>query len=255
MKAAIIIPARMQSTRLPGKMLLDRTGRPLICHTLQTADIIRKRSDGFFVSVMVAADDERVVNAVNTYCQAHGIDARAVMTDPNHQSGSDRIAEAAAALPPDITAVLNIQGDEPELPPDAVLELAAMFRSQTPDIATLVYPLARAEDRANPALVKAVLAADGRALYFSRAEIPFRRDTWQGQPPCLGHVGIYFYRREALARFVTLPQSALERTEKLEQLRALENGMSLYAHILREQPPKGIDTPEDYEAFVRKCAQ
>ena len=249
MRAVIVIPARLESTRLPNKLLLAESGKPLICHTVERAAQICAMAD-CFVEVIAAADDERIVAAVAEHARKTGVAVRAVMTDPGHQSGSDRIAEVARSLPPDIDAVLNLQGDEPEIPAAAVLELAKYFSAVRPDIATLVYPIQPA-DRANPALVKAVLGTSGRALYFSRADIPYRRDEGAFSPPSYGHVGVYLYGRAALERFVELPAGVLERTEKLEQLRALENGMSIYAHILSQRPPKGIDTREDYEDFLR----
>lgn len=249
MRAVIIIPARLESTRLPNKLLLAESGRPLICHTVERAVGIC-RTGGGFVEVVVAADDERIVAAVTAFAREKGLAVRAVMTDPGHQSGSDRIAEVARSLPPDIDAVLNLQGDEPEIPAEAVRELAGFFAAARPDIATLVYPI-READRANPALVKAVLGAEGRALYFSRADIPYRRDDGDFAPPSYGHVGVYLYDRKALERFVELPAGVLERTEKLEQLRALENGMTIGAHVLTQRTPKGIDTREDYEEFLR----
>ncbi len=252
MKAAIIVPARLQSTRLPGKMLLGETGRALICHTAATAAKIRDLSGGVYGRVIVAADDPSVVDAVKRFDAAHRLGVDAVMTDPNHQSGSDRIAEAARLLPTDVEAVLNLQGDEPDIPPQGVLDLTAFHQRVKPDISTLVYPIAAKADRENPALVKAVLGVGGRALYFSRADIPYRRDDGPFAPPSYGHAGVYLYQRSALERFVALPPGALERTEKLEQLRALENGMTIAALVLPERPPKGIDTPEDYAEFVRK---
>jgi len=147
--------------------------------------------------------------------------------------------------------VLNLQGDEPDVPLDGVLALAEFYEDTGPDIATLVYPVRSEADRTNPALVKAVLGSGGRALYFSRADIPFRRDEKEEGPPSYGHVGIYLYRRTSLEKFVDLPQGVLEQTEKLEQLRALENGMVITALPLSSRPPKGIDTPEDYAEFVR----
>lgn len=252
MRAAIVIPARLESTRLPNKLLLAKTGLPLICHTVERAAEIRDRSDGLFGEVVVAADHADIVDAVVRHGRDRGLGVRAVMTDPGHQSGSDRIAEAARSLDADVDAVLNLQGDEPELPAGDALDLAAFFRTTAPDIATLVYPISGARDRENPALVKTVVAVDGRALYFSRADIPHRREDGAFAPPSYGHVGIYLYRRDALERFVSLPPSPLERTEKLEQLRALENGMTITARVLERRPPKGIDTAEDYAEFVER---
>ncbi len=250
MSTAIIIPARLESTRLPMKLLLSETGLHLICHTARRAAEIRDRSGGMFQEVIVAADAEKVVAAVEEFERREKLGLRAVMTRTDHQSGSDRIAEVAAGLPGTIDAVLNIQGDEPEVPVAAVLGLGEFFRKKRPDVATLVYPVTEKGDRENPALVKAVLGNDGRALYFSRADIPFRRDDAL-QLPAYGHVGIYLYDRKALEKFVSLPPGILERTEKLEQLRALENGLTIAALVMDRKPPKGIDTPEDYAEFVK----
>lgn len=254
MRAAIIIPARLESTRLRDKLLLAETGMPLICHTVLAAAGIRDAANGVFAVVMVAADDRRIVDAVRAFDAERNLGVKAVMTSPAHQSGSDRIAEAARGLPADIDAVLNLQGDEPEIPAAAVVDLAHFFEREQSDIATLVYPVADARDRENPALVKAVLGENGRALYFSRADIPFRRDDGDFSPPAYGHVGIYLYKRSALERFVRLSPGRLEQTEKLEQLRALENGMTIGALALSQRPPKGIDTPEDYAEFVARQA-
>ncbi|MCD8351589.1 MAG: 3-deoxy-manno-octulosonate cytidylyltransferase [Planctomycetaceae bacterium] len=251
MGVAIIIPARLQSTRLPNKLLLEETGMPLICHTAARAVEIRDAAADVFSDVIVAADHESIIAAVEKWAAASGKDVQAVMTDPDHQSGSDRIAEAACSLPAGVDAVLNLQGDEPDIPVDAVVALAEFYFRTGPDIATLVYPITDLADRQNPSLVKPVLGAEGRALYFSRADIPFRRDGDGMGPPSYGHVGIYLYRRTSLERFVALPPGQLEQTEKLEQLRALENGMVIRALILDEKPPKGIDTVEDYEGFVK----
>ncbi|MDR3078160.1 MAG: 3-deoxy-manno-octulosonate cytidylyltransferase [Planctomycetota bacterium] len=252
MSIAIVVPARLESTRLANKLLLAETGLPLICHTAETAARIRGLAPDLFAKVMVAADSPELIRAVEGHSRARGLEVEAVLTRKDHQSGSDRIAEAAENLPPEIDAILNLQGDEPELPPETALSLASFRRENRPDIATLVYPLVNRRDQENSDLVKTVLGADGRALYFSRADIPFRRGDGPWAPPSFGHVGIYLYRRDSLRRFVALPPGRLERTEKLEQLRALENGMEIYALILSSRPPKGIDTREDYADFVRR---
>ncbi|MCC8165272.1 MAG: 3-deoxy-manno-octulosonate cytidylyltransferase [Planctomycetes bacterium] len=255
MRAALLIPARFASTRLLGKLLLAETGLPLICHTAERAARIRDLSNGRFGDVVVAADDPRIVDAVEDWDSQARLGVRAVMTDPSHQSGSDRIAEVAENLPDDIDAVLNLQGDEPDIDPVAVLALADFFEKTAPDIATMVYPLTTREDRENSSLVKAVLGAGGRALYFSRADIPFRREVGPFTPPAYGHVGIYLYRREALEKFVALPPGGLEQTEKLEQLRALEAGMTIRALVLDAKPPKGIDIATDYAEFVKRTVE
>lgn len=252
MSIAIIIPARLESTRLPNKLLLRETGQALICHTVEAAVRVRQTGKGVFSEIIVAADSDDIIDEVTRFSRERGLDVRAVMTDPGHQSGSDRIAEAAVTLPPDVDAVLNLQGDEPEIGPEDVLFLAELFTNSRADIGTLVYPLSTPEEHGNPNLVKVVLGEGGRALYFSRSDIPYRRARSPQSPPTYGHVGIYLYRLDALGRFVRLPQGGLEQTEKLEQLRALENGMSLIAGILPKRPPKGIDTVEDYRQFVER---
>ena len=251
MPTAIIIPARLHSTRLADKLLLKETGTALICHTVMAAVRIRDVSGGLFGEVTVAADAPAIVEEVVRFSDQRGLGVKAVMTNPDHQSGSDRIAEAAAGLPPEYDSILNLQGDEPEIETHAVRALADTFIATRPDIATLVYPVPDEAEQRNPDLVKVVLGQNGRALYFSRSDIPYRRSTSSGLPS-YGHVGIYLYRRESLIRFVSLPPGILEQTEKLEQLRALENGMTIVARILQERPPKGIDAREDYTAFVAR---
>ncbi len=251
MKAAIIIPARLKSERLAGKILLAETGIPLICHTAMAAARIRDMSGGLFREVIVAADHEDTIVAVEEFNREKNIGVRAVMTREDHASGSDRIAEAAATLGSDIDAVLNLQGDEPEIDPAPVLALAHSMAAADADIGTLVFPVHDAEEAANPNLVKVVIGEGGRALYFSRSPIPYVREH-NASAPYYGHVGIYLYRRAALERFVRLPAGLLEQTEKLEQLRALENGMRIFALAMNTKPEKGIDTPDDYAAFVKR---
>ncbi len=254
MKAAIIIPARLKSERLAGKILLAETGIPLICHTAMAAAKIRDMSGSLFRQVIVAADHEDTVRAVEEFNHANNIGVGAVMTRADHASGSDRIAEAAATLDPEIDAILNLQGDEPEIDPEPVLSLAKKMASTDADIGTLAFPVPDAEEAANPNLVKVVMGANGRALYFSRSLIPYPRAE-KPFVPYYGHVGIYLYRRAALERFVQLPAGLLEQTEKLEQLRALENGMRIFALTMETKPEKGIDTAEDYAAFVKRIGK
>ncbi len=252
MSIAIIIPARLESTRLPEKLLLAETGLPLICHTVVAAAAIRDKAKGLFSELIVAADAQAIIDAVASFSLERKLQVKAVMTNPNHHSGSDRIAEAAVSLPPEVDAVLNLQGDEPELTPEPVLALAQAFLSADADIATLAFPIKDAGERANPNLVKVVLSQSKRALYFSRADIPYRRAE-SDPPPCsYGHVGIYLYKRASLERFVSLPPGILEQTEKLEQLRALENGMEILVETLPERLPKGIDALEDYQEFTKR---
>ncbi|OMG60136.1 3-deoxy-manno-octulosonate cytidylyltransferase [Brevundimonas sp. ZS04] len=235
MNPLIMIPARMAATRLPGKPLADIGGKPMIVRAWEQA-----MASGFRVAV--AAGDPEIVAAV----QAAG--GEAVLTDPDLPSGSDRILAAAQAVDPDGAheVVINIQGDMPFASPDLTKACAALLaRESACDIATLVATEADVSDRANPDVVKAVLAlaegqTSGRALYFTRS-------TLYGDGPVWRHVGIYGYRREALARFCAAPPSPLEKREKLEQLRALEMGLQIWASVI-EAAPLSVDNPADLEA-------
>ncbi len=234
MNPIVLIPARMASTRLPGKPLAEIAGRPMIVAVLE-----RAREAGF-PRIAVAAAEPEICEAV---IAAGG---EAVLTRADHPSGSDRIFEALQALDPDgrHDAVINLQGDLPTLEPKAIRAVAAALETSGADIATLAAPCAE-EDRDNPNVVKAVVslaegAVTGRALYFTRATAPY------GAGPLYHHIGIYAYRRAALERFVALPPSPLETREKLEQLRALEAGMTIAVAIVGGVP-LGVDTPHDLE--------
>lgn len=230
----VLIPARMASTRLPGKPLAEIAGKPMIVQVLE-----RAREAGF-PRIVVAAAEGDIADAVT---MAGG---EAVLTRPDHPSGSDRIFEALTALDPEGAhdAIINLQGDLPTLEPAAIRAVAEALRTTGADIATLVAPCAP-EDRANPNVVKAVVSFPsgetvGRALYFTRATAP------HGDGPLWHHIGIYAYTRAALARFVALPPSPLEVREKLEQLRALEAGMTIAVATVGGVP-LGVDTPEDLD--------
>jgi 3-deoxy-manno-octulosonate cytidylyltransferase (CMP-KDO synthetase) len=233
MNPILLIPARMASTRLPGKPLADIAGVPMIVRVWAQA-----RAAGLG-PVVVAAAEAEVAAAVQ---QAGG---RAVLTDPDLPSGSDRIRAALAILDPgrQHDVVINLQGDLPALDPAQLRLVAALLADSGADIATLAAPIGTEADRLNPAVVKAVAAwnADetrGRCLYFTRAPAP------AGEGPLWHHVGLYAYRRSALERFVALAPSPLEKREKLEQLRALEAGMSI-AIARVDAAPLSVDTPED----------
>lgn len=231
----IVIPARMAATRLPGKPLADIAGRPMIAWMLEralAADV---------GPVVVAAGDPEIVAAV----EAAG--GRAVLTDPDLPSGTDRIQAALTAVGGDHDVIMNLQGDMPTIAP-ATIRAALAALTADADIATLVSPSADPADRDNPNVVKAVIARDGRALYFTRAAAP------SGEGPVWRHVGLYVYRREALARFVAAPPSPLELREKLEQLRALEMGMTITCGVVDEFP-KGVDSPADLELARRTLTQ
>lgn len=239
MKPILVIPARMASTRLPGKPLADIGGMPMIVR------VWRQAVAAGLGPVLVAAAEPEIARAVE---QAGG---RAILTDPNLPSGSDRIAEALRLADPQggHDLVINLQGDLPELDPAAIRTVAEAVGESGMDIATLAAEIDRKEDRDNPAVVKAVVAWGaggrlGRALYFTRSAAPF------GPGPLFHHIGIYAYRRAALARFVALPPSPLELRERLEQLRALEANMSI-AVARVDRPPLSVDTPDDLKRARR----
>ncbi len=246
-QAALILPARLESTRLARKLLLDETGRPLLAHTVRRALEVLSASEGRISRVLVAADCDELAAV------ARDAGAEAVLTDPNHRSGTDRIAEAAAALPEE--AVINLQADEPEIPVDAVLQLAdLLFSKQDHVMATLATPLLEEVDVKNPNIVKVVLDSGGHALYFSRAPVPYAREGWSEDRRttlALRHLGIYAYRRQFLLDYSSLPSSRLEENEKLEQLRALEAGYRIACAVV-DPLPEGIDTPGSYAAFVER---
>ena len=233
MNPVVVIPARMAASRLPGKPLAVIAGRPMILHVLDRA---REAAIG---PVVVACGEPEIASVVTA---AGGI---AVLTDPALPSGSYRVQAALARLDPDCAhdLVVNLQGDLPTLPPDFLRAVLAPLADPACDLATLVAPISDAAEAAAAQVVKAACAfADGAtvapALYFSRAAIPW------GEGPLWHHVGLYAWRRGALARFVALPPSALERREKLEQLRALEAGMRVLCARV-DHAPFGVDTPED----------
>ena len=230
----IVIPARMASRRLPGKPLLDIAGEPMIVHVLRRAQAAR------LGEVVVATDSDVVAACVE---KAGG---RAVMTRADHVSGSDRIFEALDVADPQrrSTIIVNVQGDLPTLAPSDIAAAIAPLADAAVDIATLAAEITRADERTDPNVVKLVGTPVGerrlRALYFTRAAAP------AGEGPLYHHIGLYAFRRAALARFVALPPSPLERREKLEQLRALEAGMRIDATIV-DSVPLGVDTPADLE--------
>jgi 3-deoxy-manno-octulosonate cytidylyltransferase (CMP-KDO synthetase) len=235
MNPIVLIPARMAATRLPGKPLADIGGIPMIVR------VMRQALAADVGPVAVAAGDSEIVDAV----EAAG--GRAILTDPDLPSGSDRILAALARLDPGARhdVVINLQGDMPFVSPSVLLDCGGLLATHAScDIATVVAPEASAADRSNPDVVKAVLAMDetaraGRALYFTRS-------TLYGDTPVWRHIGIYGYRRGALQRFNAAPPSPLEQREKLEQLRAMELGLSIWAAVA-EDAPISVDNPADLE--------
>jgi 3-deoxy-manno-octulosonate cytidylyltransferase (CMP-KDO synthetase) len=238
------IPARYGSTRFPAKVLAKDTGKFLIQHTYE-----RACAGKLVERVIIATDDEKVLAAAKSF------GAECVLTRAEHQSGTDRIAEAVAEMAVDI--VVNLQADEPEIDPENI-DYVARLLIDNPDfsMATLAADFARAEQIADPNIVKVITNSQGRAIYFSRSPIPYDRDAaGVGQvAQYQRHLGIYAYRKDFLLKITTLPQTPLEKTEKLEQLRAIENGFGILVGKVRHTCD-GIDTPEQYAEFVNRCKQ
>lgn len=250
MPAVVIIPARFASTRFPGKVLAPLQGKPLIQHVYERARLSALAED-----VLVATDSREVADAVASF------GGKAVMTSPECASGTDRVAEAASRLEYDI--IVNVQGDEPLIEPESIDTAIRLLEDRRAAIGTIAAEIQNPADIADPNVVKVVMDREGFALYFSRSPIPYHRERWKG----LGrleatrmeaegvrlhrHLGIYSFRRDALLAFAALAPTPLERTEKLEQLRALEHGMKIKVGLAAHET-LGVDTPEDLER-VRKC--
>ena len=240
MSCLAVLPVRLDSNRLRRKALLKETGKYLFQHTYEGAAKARKVG-----RVLVATDSPEIAAAARSF------GAEALMTSPEHRCGTDRVREAAAKVP-EANLVLNIQGDYPEIRPGDIDLLVQTLEKPGVDAATLVTPFRPGEDPADPHLVKVVADKDGRALYFSRSPIPH---GFQGRKPeYLRHVGIYGFQRKTLEAFVSLPQSPLEVSEGLEQLRLLENGFSLHV-ALTDSPAHGIETEADYRSFVSRAGR
>jgi 3-deoxy-manno-octulosonate cytidylyltransferase (CMP-KDO synthetase) len=241
-----LIPARLASTRLPNKPLADIAGVPMVVRVAQRAALSGAGR------VVVAADAASIVDA----CRSHGV--HALLTRADHASGSDRLAEACVALGlGGADVVVNVQGDEPLIDPVLIARTAALL-DEHPDcvMGTAAHAIGDAADFRNPNVVKVVLDARGRALYFSRAAIPHWRDAptpaaLPRQPPALRHIGLYAYRAAFLRRFPTLQPAPLEATEALEQLRVLWHGERIAVHVTDTAPGIGVDTPEDLERVRR----
>jgi len=234
MKAIAVIPARLASTRLPRKMLRDIGGKPLIGVVYEAV-----RSSTLLADVIIATDSEEIMQV----CRERGW--KAWMTSPDHRSGTERVHEIAGREAADV--YINVQGDEPLVRPEQIATLLQVMENPAVQVGTLMTPAAEI-DVSNPNAVKMVTDLSGRALYFSRATIPFDRDGTR--PRYFKHLGLYAYRKPALDRFVTLPESSLEKSERLEQLRFLENGISIHAG---ETPfdSIGVDTEEDLRRVIK----
>lgn len=245
MRSQIVIPARLASTRLPRKLLLAETGQPLIQHTYVAASKARKPQ-----GVIVAADCEEIAVVVRQF------GGKVELTSPACASGTDRVAEVAKRTP-DVDLLVNVQGDEPEISATAIdLAIELLERDPSAVMATLATPIRCREKLHDPACVKVVFDHQQRALYFSRAPIPFPRD-WRDEfltaVPAVfhQHIGLYVYRRDFLLRLADIPRAMIEQVENLEQLRVLDAGESILVGVI-DEPTVGIDTPDDYAAFVER---
>jgi len=242
----IVIPARLASTRLPRKLLLRETGKSLIQHTYEAAQKARRPKE-----ICVATDHEEIAREVEAF------GGRAVMTDPNAASGTDRVAEVARRLE-DADILVNVQGDEPELSGESIDKVVALLEEDSDvAMATLATPIRCREQLEDPACVKVVFDGNNRAMYFSRSPIPHPRqwndDLLSSDPPSFyQHVGLYAYRRNFLVQLASMRPSQLEGIENLEQLRVLEAGYSIKVGVV-DEPTVGIDTVDDYRAFVSRC--
>ena len=240
-RAVGIIPARWSSTRFQGKPLYHIAGKPLLRHVLE-----RCLHASALDSVIIATDDMRIANA------AFDWGAEIALTSPRHHSGTDRVAEVAKKAT-EFAYIINIQGDEPLVDPRLINRLVSKLRSNRKiDIVTAAHPFSDPAEAASPHQVKVVVDSAGRALYFSRAAVPYARNFSQAR--YLRHQGIYGFRREALLQFVKWKSAPLERAESLEQLRALENGVKVHVLVTKHGSP-GVDTPEDAMALEQKLAR
>lgn len=246
MNFRVVIPARLHSTRLPKKILRDLAGKPLVQHVWESVKSCGAQD------VVIAVDDETVLKV----CRAFG--AVALMTSDQHTSGSDRLNEVVKARQwPADSIVVNVQGDEPLMPPALVRQVAALLAGDaSSDLATLCHPIHTREEWLNPNVVKVVMDAQQYALYFSRAPIPWKREGASAESPlpvglAYRHIGLYAYRAAALARFSSLSPAPLEICESLEQLRALAAGMRIKLGIVQTPPPRGVDTEADLVAVAK----
>lgn len=242
MSFTVIIPARYQSTRLPGKPLADICGKPMIEHVYRQA--IQAGAD----QVIIATDDQRVADVATEF------GGTVCMTSPDHESGTERLAEVVEKMriAPD-HIVVNVQGDEPLIPPVVIAQVADNLAASTAPMATLGVAIEDAEDAFNPNAVKVVTDHQGYALYFSRATIPWDRDQFaedksQLNQPLMRHIGIYAYRAGFINKYINWAPSTLEKIESLEQLRVLWYGEKIHVALAKQTPPPGVDTPEDLEA-------
>ncbi|KTD88866.1 3-deoxy-manno-octulosonate cytidylyltransferase [Pseudoalteromonas sp. H71] len=239
----VVIPARYGSSRLPGKPLLELKGKPLFWHVVQ-----RVLESGVCLDdIIIATDDDRIFEV------AKQLSLPVLMTSNQHESGTDRVNEVAKHFGWESdTIVVNVQGDEPLIPPSAIVSVIEFaVKNKNYEITTAVSSIESTIDLNNPNIVKAIIAENGRALYFTRCAAPFNRDEPHTIYNCFRHIGIYTYRCDVLNKLCLLAPAQLEKIEKLEQLRALSHGYSIGATVLSSAPPHGIDTVEDYKDLLK----
>ncbi len=241
MSFTVVIPARYQSTRLPGKPLADICGKPMIQWVYEQA--IQSGAD----KVIVATDDSRVEQAVEAF------GAQVCMTSPNHESGTERLAEVVERMAiPDDHIIVNVQGDEPLIPPSIITQVAENLANSQAPMSTLAVEISDEAEVFNPNAVKVLTDKDGYAMYFSRATIPWDRDSFADdakiiKQPLMRHIGIYAYRAGFINTYINWEPTALEKIECLEQLRVLWYGEKIHVEVAKEAPAAGVDTPEDLE--------
>lgn len=236
----IIIPARMASSRLPGKLLLEFSGKTILEHVFLKALQVPAKS------VTIATDDEQI------FAVANGFGAAVLMTDKNHQSGTERVAEASRLLGIKSTDIIvNLQADEPQMPPELLVQVASMLQAEDNDWATLYWPIDNFADWQNPNVVKVVMTDNNQALYFSRSPIPYFRDYPLQLPQAYRHIGVYAYSNHSLQKFVQSPSNHLEQFECLEQLRALSLGMRIKLQKARSLPGQDINTAADFARLLQ----
>ena len=242
----VVIPARYASVRLPGKPLRDINGKPMIQH------VYERGKESSASKVVIATDDQRIADA------AEGFGATVCMTGDQHRSGSERIAEVCDIMNwDDDRVVVNLQGDEPAMPAALIDQCAALLDDHSADIATLASPIASQRDFDNPNVIKVITNDDGNAIYFSRASIPYdrsREDCGGAMSAAMQHHGIYAYRSGVLRRLVNAEPSKIERSEQLEQLRALSLGMTIRVGVPAQRPGAGVDSEEDLIAVARELS-
>jgi 3-deoxy-manno-octulosonate cytidylyltransferase (CMP-KDO synthetase) len=239
---AIVLPARFGSTRFPGKPLARIAGRPLIEWVYERAQQVRGAE-----KIVVATDDGRIADAVK------GFGGEVVTTSSGHETGTDRVAEVARSI--DVDFVVNLQGDEPVFEPSMVEAMIdRLADSPGVDIVTACHPITSGGELNDPNIVKVVMDREARALYFSRSPVPHGAGIGVEGTPAFRHVGVYAFRKEALLRFSGLPRTALEKSERLEQLRALEHGMKI-GLVITEKPTMGVDVPEDVKKVEKEITR